>query len=846
MIEWMVSSFVLTAAVIALRYLLRGRVRPGVQYALWLLVLVRLLVPVSFGSSGMSVMTAVERAPVVQAAESVRDVDTIWQAHDGTVEGFSVGQLMPDVPVTVASGVTDNQFGRMESALTLRKVLLPVWWCGAGVTMLVFLAANSRFARRLRRSRVPLETAEQTRLPVYVTTEPAAPCLFGLFRPAIYVTAETAADPQLLCHTTAHEMTHFRHGDHVWALLRTVCLALHWWDPLVWWAAALSRQDAELACDETTVRYLGETERAAYGRTLIRMTCRRGAGVLLTATAMDGGKNSLRERIVLLAKKPRTAAAAAIALVLAAALCIGCTFTGAKKNGAETPVQSDDTIAGYMASLTVAQVRDWDVGDYPDITLGRLVTAMNKAADSQITPEEALGYGQGGQEWSVAVQIDGGPRLILSCGTVGEIVHVTNLSMALSSDEGAVYDAYFRDETLYQLIRHAQDSVAQAADGSSVWDVLQQIGWPDRAELTTETFTYNDLKVQVTNVYQTGKGTVREGGLTFENDVFLVCPGAVFTVLEGGSENNSDGEPQANWRYYTPDADMRELWPGGEPIAIETNSAIGRESFPVLSLYLFEGWLQAPTTDPAASVRAAIEAEAQKNYAGSVRVESAAVNEAETRRVAQYYKGSELAVFRGWSDDLLDNHFAVVDAAYYIEYDHTRTPMNGGHVDRQFYLIQGEDGRWVIVDNTTEQQIRENGDVIDQAAYQRFKPQLDAEMQRALDQFAASPGGFYAYELLQFESAGEYGTEDGDRAELYRFDFALLLERPEEDFWVGGIYMDDQKRVRGCAVTGNVVARYRNGTLLGLVFMGSDNSYVPAFEEDWDWAEQMLAALGVN
>ena len=845
MIEWVVSSCILILAVIALRYLLRGKISLRLQYALWLLVLARLLIPVSFGSTDISVMSVVEKASAVQAVESVRDVDTIWQAGNGSVQGHPIGGGVDNTVMLAEPSAPEAQFHRMSSALNLRKVLLPIWWCGAAVTLLVFLTANLRFAARLRKSRRPL-TVEGAALSVYVADERAVPCLFGLFRPAIYVTQAAADDPELLRHTVAHETTHFRQGDHVWALLRTVCLALHWWNPLVWWAAALSRQDAELACDEATVRYLGETERAAYGRTLIRMTCRRGAGVLLTATAMDGGKSSLRERIVLLAKKPRTAAAAAIALVLAAALCIGCTFTGAKKDGAETPVQSDDTIAGYMASLTVAQVRDWDVGDYPDITLGRLVTAMNKAADSQITPEEALGYGQGGQEWSVAVQIDGGPRLILSCGTVGEIVHVTNLSLALSSDEGAVYDAYFRDETLYQLIRHAQDSVAQAADGSSVWDVLQQIGWPDRAELTTETFTYNDLKVQVTNVYQTGKGTVREGGLTFENDVFLVCPGAVFTVLEGGSENNSDGEPQANWRYYTPDADMRELWPGGEPIAIETNSAIGRESFPVLSLYLFEGWLQAPTTDPAASVRAAIEAEAQKSYAGSVRVESAAVNEAETQRVAQYYKGSELAVFRGWSDDLLDNHFAVVDAAYYIEYDHTRTPMNGGHVDRQFYLIQGEDGRWVIVDNTTEQQIRENGDVIDQAAYQRFKPQLDAVMQRALDQFAASPGGFYAYELLQFESAGEYGTEDGDRAELYRFDFALLLERPEEDFWVGGIYMDDQKRVRGCAVTGNVVARYRNGTLLGLVFMGSDNSYVPAFEEDWDWAEQMLAALGVN
>lgn len=218
----------------------------------------------------------------------------------------------------------------MESALTLRKLLLPVWRCGAAATLLVFLAANVRFARRLRRCRRPL-AVEGAALPVYVAEERAVPCLFGLFRPAIYVTQATADDPELLRHTVAHETTHFRHGDHVWALLRAVCLALHWWNPLVWWAAKLARQDGELACDEATIRALGETERAAYGRTLIRMACGRGVSPLLTATAMDGGKTSLHERIVLLAKKPRTAALAAIALVLAAALCVGCTFTGAKK-----------------------------------------------------------------------------------------------------------------------------------------------------------------------------------------------------------------------------------------------------------------------------------------------------------------------------------------------------------------------------------------------------------------------------------------------------------------------------------------------------------------------------------
>ena len=35
MLEWIISSAVLLAAVIAVRYALRGRLRPGVQYAMW-------------------------------------------------------------------------------------------------------------------------------------------------------------------------------------------------------------------------------------------------------------------------------------------------------------------------------------------------------------------------------------------------------------------------------------------------------------------------------------------------------------------------------------------------------------------------------------------------------------------------------------------------------------------------------------------------------------------------------------------------------------------------------------------------------------------------------------------
>lgn len=173
-----------------------------------------------------------------------------------------------------------------------------------------FLAANLHFYGTLRRSRRKIE-CPGAGLPVYESRAIETPCLFGLFRPAVYITPETAADRETLRYALAHERTHCRHGDHLWALLRGTCLALHWWDPLVWWAAELSRRDAELACDEDAVRGLGEHERAAYGRTLIRMTCEKRAAPLLTATMMTDSGRGLRERIALLVKRPKTTARAA-------------------------------------------------------------------------------------------------------------------------------------------------------------------------------------------------------------------------------------------------------------------------------------------------------------------------------------------------------------------------------------------------------------------------------------------------------------------------------------------------------------------------------------------------------
>lgn len=61
LLQWFVTSSVLILAVLALRRLLGGRISPRVKYALWAVVLVRLLVP--FQLPTPSLPTAAELTP---------------------------------------------------------------------------------------------------------------------------------------------------------------------------------------------------------------------------------------------------------------------------------------------------------------------------------------------------------------------------------------------------------------------------------------------------------------------------------------------------------------------------------------------------------------------------------------------------------------------------------------------------------------------------------------------------------------------------------------------------------------------------------------------------------------
>lgn len=98
MLEWVISSSVLILAVLAARYLLRDRISGTVRYALWLVVLVRLLVPVSLFSAPVSLETLLPESPAVEEALSQT---ALYAFPDPERSGTFDEPLPEDVPTGV-------------------------------------------------------------------------------------------------------------------------------------------------------------------------------------------------------------------------------------------------------------------------------------------------------------------------------------------------------------------------------------------------------------------------------------------------------------------------------------------------------------------------------------------------------------------------------------------------------------------------------------------------------------------------------------------------------------------------------------------------------------------------
>lgn len=349
MIGWIVSSSVLIIVTIGLRFFLKNKLAPGLQYGLWLLVLLRLLIPGEFIPSPISVQNLLAVPEQVSQAQSNA---ISYEYHTFQQEITTNPHIVPEHNQPHIEIPAKQQPSADKSTISLKTVLNGIWIVGAIVVLLVFLLTNFQFYLKLRRSRKSL--AVICKLPVYTSEGLSSPCLFGLLRASVYIPDECTKDETTISHILAHEVSHYNHGDHLWSLLRSIAVAFHWYNPLVWIAAVFSKQDAELACDASAIKNLGEQQRISYGRTLLQLIVSKPkpTDLLSCATTMTSGTRSLRYRIQCIAKQPKMLAITLACVLLILTVTVGCTFTGAKEQNDDELLQSAEVVEEVAANET--------------------------------------------------------------------------------------------------------------------------------------------------------------------------------------------------------------------------------------------------------------------------------------------------------------------------------------------------------------------------------------------------------------------------------------------------------------------------------------------------------------
>ena len=146
--------------------------------------------------------------------------------------------------------------------MTAADLLTVLWLMGIAAMAVWFLVTNLRFWQKLRRTRAP-SAAENCRYPVYlVEAGPPSPCLFGLLRAAQSVLPPPLSPLRSGCGMCwpmrPPTPAIWTRCGRCCGACASRCTGSTLW---VWIAAAVSKADGELACDEAAIQALGEGER---------------------------------------------------------------------------------------------------------------------------------------------------------------------------------------------------------------------------------------------------------------------------------------------------------------------------------------------------------------------------------------------------------------------------------------------------------------------------------------------------------------------------------------------------------------------------------------------------------
>lgn len=467
------------------------------SYALWAVVLFRLLCPVSL-TAPVSVLGVVK--PQVVESEGMTSSITYVPAEYLYQEPVQVQPQPQSQTVTQPEARTEKQ---AVSAVTIAAW---VWLAGAAIMALRSVAEYLQLRRRLVGA-VPF------RGNVYLADHISTAFVLGILRPKIYVPSGLPGQERR--YIVAHERHHIRRGDHIIKLLAYFALSIHWFNPLVWIAFVQAGKDMEMSCDEAVVKRLGSQIRADYSASLLRLATGHR---IIAGTPLAFGEGDTKGRIRNMAKWKKPKGWVSLVCILLCILILAvCGLNPQGDRGTEVVLQ--DFSVSIPESYTIGKNSDGSFTFFDGETeIGGLVLRTSpfelKFGENYAIEEgnsyewlEALGIPDVRSDWTVGMtdskhQIDFLEGMLkVNCHPVNEENQGTLhfLSFGTGND---VYDLWFdraltEDKTMESILDTVSLDASQNGENEektafetvkAVLDTVQSGAWQIRAEKINETW----------------------------------------------------------------------------------------------------------------------------------------------------------------------------------------------------------------------------------------------------------------------------------------------------------------------------------------------------------------------
>ncbi len=245
------------------------------SFALWLVLLVRMLLPVA-PSSPLSLFNYLD----IEKLNWRTDADQLAENSDPKPQ-IGMGISAPE-----AESKSSSKSFPVADSVQLRLPLLLTGLWGLGVIVLLLRTVYVNFgvlshAKKLR----PLVDGEvlsllencKSELQIYVpvsvviTDKVQSPALLGFIRPRLLLPQNMldALTPMELRHVFLHELAHVKRMDIFCNWTITFLQILHWFNPILWFAFNRMRSDLEIACDSLVLSTPKKNQE--YGQTIIKV-----------------------------------------------------------------------------------------------------------------------------------------------------------------------------------------------------------------------------------------------------------------------------------------------------------------------------------------------------------------------------------------------------------------------------------------------------------------------------------------------------------------------------------------------------------------------------------------------